>query len=114
MLICSTGTTIQLSIATSGSAIAGELYELICVATDTLVGLLGLPKIYWSQGGVNLTSDTSQGIEFGEVMEVNGSVSQSLILSPLRQSHAGQYCCVAVLLAETTFVQESVEVFGKG
>lgn len=108
-----TGKTLQLNMTTSGSLLLGELYELTCNATDPMVGFLGLPKIYWTRDGANVTTDSSQGFEIGEAVEADDSVRRSLILFPVRQSHAGQYRCVAVQPEETAYVEETVEVLGK-
>ena len=114
MLIRSTDESIQLKVTTSGSLHPGGRYELICNATDKLAEFFGLPKIYWTRNGANVTSDSSQGVEVGEALKANGFVSRALILDPLRQSHAGQYRCVAVQPQETTHVEETVELLGKG
>ena len=113
MLIRSTDESIQLKVTTSGSLHPGGRYELICNATDKLVDFFGLPKIYWTRNGTNVTSDVSQGVEIGGALEANGFVSQSLILDPVSQNHTGQYRCIAVQPQETTHVQEPVELLSK-
>ena len=114
MLICSTDESIQLNVNTSGSLLPGERYELVCNATDMLVEFFGLPEIYWTRNGVNVTSDATQGVEIGEALQANGYVSRSLILDPVSQNHAGQYRCIAVQPQENIFVEETVELLGEG
>ena len=114
MLIRSTDESIQLKVTTSGSLHPGGHYELICNATDKLTEFFGLPKIYWTGNGANVTSDASQGVEVGGALKANGFVSRALILDPLRQSLAGQYRCVAVQPQETTYVEETIALLGKG
>ena len=115
MLVSYTGDDIQLTISTSGSLLPGDLYQLTCNATHTLVGFQfqSLPSVYWTHDGNNITSDISQGFEIKEAVEGNAFVSRSLVLYPVRQSHAGQYCCVAVQHEEVTYVEESVKVLGE-
>lgn len=86
----SSHTDIAISITSTGSSTAGEIYSLECSITVT--GSTDQPTITWlDDGAVIVSSDATRNVS--EISMNVGSYSSTLIFTPLAVSDEGQFIC---------------------
>ncbi len=79
-----------------GTAVIGEEYRLVCVASETVGGLVNRPSVQWlNEDGSPLS--TNGAVTVGEPIAQTSLISLSLTFDPLRVSHAGRYTFQASL-----------------
>lgn len=72
----------------SGPGLAGEVTALTCMSTSNLV-----PQLRWE--GPNGPVSSGDGITIHQQQKNNNAVTNVLVFSPLRTSHAGAYTCIS-------------------
>ena len=76
-------------ITTLDYAEVGSTYELNCTVNKNG----GSPTITWKKSSVTLVTNTTAGIQVSDPVDQGDTVSVTLTLGPLHQSHDGQYSC---------------------
>ncbi len=95
-----------MSVSTLEDPEVGQTYDLNC--TVNIEG--NTPSLTWKQGNTVLTNDSSNAIIIGNVVNNGLTVTRTLILGPLSQSHSGQYTCSALEGSNTGIVAINVDV----
>ena len=99
-------------VATSGSAIAGDQYSLLCYIA--INGSTNSPNITWWSNNIDITSDDTRAVSTITSVSTFGNWTYSvsnLTYTPLSASHAGTVMCRATLgnLVKTESANVSVE-----
>ena len=81
--------SLNVSIITVDSPVAGSTYELLCVAS-VAEGILGTPFLEWE-------NTTDSDITLGTLSSEEGVTTLPLEFAVLRVSHTGSYTCHATL-----------------
>ena len=104
-LIPETVNPLLISINTAGSQEIGSTYTLQCIIT-----LVNTPTIIW-KNSTDIISNVSVGIEVGSLVNDGETWSVTLTFVPLRQSHDGEYVCIAYMnFDESDITNETVNV----
>ena len=105
LLIPETAYSLLISITTTGSQVIGSIYTLQCIVTS-----VNTPMIIW-KNSADIISNTSVGIEVGDLVDDGGTWSVTLTFNPLRQSHDGEYVCTAYMnFDESDIINETITV----
>ena len=105
LLIPETVNPLLISITTTGSQEIGSTYTLQCIVTS-----VNTPTIIW-KNSTDIISNTSVGIEVGDLVNDGDTWSVTLTFSPLRQSHGGEYVCIAYMnFDESDITNETITV----
>ena len=94
-----------MSITAGGNLTLGHQYTLTC-NVSVASGVTGTPGVQWVGPG------NSTPIVTGGDFTVSSTSPYTLIINPLRQSHAGQYTCQATVGSDTGTVSVMVEIAG--
>ena len=108
-------TAITATVSSSGTAIAGMVYNLTCTISKTVSGLTNSPTATWTtvgeNGGVAITN--RNGITVSNII-FNETARSTLTFDQLRTSHNGRYICDGTLTSpalETELMRSTVETF---
>ena len=94
------------SITAGGNPTLGQPYTLTCgVSVDS--GITGLPTVQW------MGPRSSAPITTGGDFTVSSTSPYTLIMNPLRQSHAGQYTCQTRVGNDNETASVTVDIIGK-
>ena len=105
LLVPETVNPLQISITTTGSQEIGSTYTLQCIVTS-----VNTPMIIW-KNSTDIISDTSAGIEVGNLVDDGDTWSVTLTFNPLRQSHEEEYVCFAFMnFDESDITNETITV----
>ena len=83
--------TLRVSIGAQGNLLAGDMYSLMCTATELIDGLTNSPTLQWLNG-----QPFTNGM-LGDLNSTITSVTQTLTFSPLLTSDGGEYTCEAMV-----------------
>ena len=105
LLIPETVNPLPISITTTGSQEIGSTYTLQCIVTS-----VNTPMIIW-KSSTDIISNTSVGIEVGDLVNDGDTWNVTLTFSPLRQLHGGEYVCTAYMNSdESDITNETITV----
>ena len=93
------------SITAGGNPTLGQPYTLTC-NVSVASGVTGTPSVQWVGPG------SSAPIVTGGDFTVSSTSPYTLIINPLRQSHAGQYTCQATVGSDTETASVMVDITG--
>ena len=65
--------------------------------------------IIW-KSSTDIISNTSVGIEVGDLVNDGDTWNVTLTFNPLRQSHGGEYVCIAMNFDESDITNETITV----
>ena len=91
LLLTETVNPLPISITTTGSQEIGSTYTLQCIVTS-----VNTPTIIW-KNSTDIISNTSVGIEVGDLVNDGDTWSVTLTFNPLLQSHEEEYMCTAYM-----------------
>ena len=92
------------SVTAGGNPTLGQQYTLTC--NVTVASGLGTPTVQWMGPG------SSAPIVTGGDFTVSSTSPYTLTINPLRQSHAGQYTCRAMVGSDTGTASVMVDIPG--
>ena len=104
LLIPETVIPLQISINITGSQEIGSTYTLQCIVTS-----VNTPTIIW-KNSTDIISNTSVGIEVGDLVNDGDTWSVTLTFNPLLQSHEEEYVCIAMNFDESDITNETTTV----
>ena len=84
---------LSVSIGAQGNLLAGDMYSLMCTATELIEGLTNSPTLQWLNG----TGQPFTNGMLGDTISTNTSVTQTLTFNSLLTSDGGEYTCEAML-----------------
>ena len=95
----------MVSVTAGGNPTLGQRYTLTC-DVSVASGVNGTPTVQWVGPG------SSTPITTGGDFTVSSTSPYTLTINPLRQSHAGQYTCQAVVGGDTGTDSAIVDIAG--
>ena len=105
LLVPETVNPLLISITTTGSQEIGSTYTLQCIVTS-----VNTPTIIW-KSSTDIISNTSLGIEVGDLANNGDTWSVTLTFNPLRQSHGGEYVCITYMNFDASdIINETITV----
>ena len=94
-----------MSITSEENPTLGQSYTLTC-NVSVASGVTGTPTVQWMRPG------SSTPVVTGGDFTVSSTSPYTLTINPLRQSHAGQYTCQAMVDDDTVVASMTVDITG--
>lgn len=92
-------TVLTASVRSSGTPRTGMIYNMTCMVSKTMNGLINSPTVTWTTGHGGVAVSNRNGITVSTTMVTSDTVTSTLTFDPLKTSHNGGYSCGGTLIS---------------